>query len=171
MKTVTELQQELDLLEREHAEATKLVNSINMLSKNMEAMTRANVLGNASASELLQAQSKWEEATKAVQRQALLNQSIRDQRQALDYARAAEKRAFIDKIGSDFAATRAAYIEQSRQLLATFKEMMRLHNLSISMRSTPFMFDGDFRLDLPALRRDADSELFSVGMMVRSGDL
>lgn len=171
MKTVTELQTELDLLERELMEATKLVNSIDMLSKNMEAMTRANVLGNATASDLMAVQQKWEEATKAIQRQQLLNHSIREQHQALDYARAAEKRAFIDKIGSDFATARAAYIEQSKQLLATFKEMARLNNLSISMKSHQFLAEGDWRLDLPALRSPNDSELFTVGSMVRSGSL
>lgn len=170
-KTVTELTQELELLQRELAECNALVASIQMTGATLQAQTTGNILGNVTASELMQTQRKHDEALAAVQRQSLLATAVSNQQQAINYAKAQERRAFFDKLSADFISTRADYIEQSKQLLATFKEMARLNNVSLSMNSHQFMSDNDWRLDLPALRREADSELFTIGGMVRSGDL
>jgi hypothetical protein len=171
MKSVQELQDELPILQAELDACIKQVASINQLSANLQTLTTAHALGSVTASDLLQAQRLHDEALQAIPRQQLLTQSIREQKQMIDYAEAQEKRQFLDSISKQFADMREQYVAQSKQLLQTFKEMHRLHTVSMSMRSHTLMSDNDYRLDLPALRREADSELFTIGSMVRSGDL
>jgi hypothetical protein len=171
MKSLTELQQELPVLERELEDTARLVSSINQLSANLQTMTTAHALGNVDAGQLLAAQRKHTEALDAVQRKELLTKAVFEQKQMITFAQAQEKRQFIDNIGKQFNDTRERYVIESQKLLAIFKEMHRLHNQSVSMRSHQLMTDGDYRLDLPALRAPNDSELFTVGSMVRSGSL
>jgi len=170
-KTVTELQTELALLKRELAECNALVASIQMTGATLQAQTTGHILGNVTATELLATQRKHDEALAAVQRQSLLGTAVSNQQQAINYAKAQERRAFFDKLGKDFIDTRERYQIESKKLLGIFKEMVRLNNVSLSMNSHQFLTEGDWRLDLPALRREADSELFTIGSMVRSGDL
>jgi hypothetical protein len=171
MKSLTELQQELPVLERELEETTRQVTSINQLGANLQTMTTAHALGNVTASDLLKAQRLHDDAVQAVQRKELLTKSVFEQKQMIAFAQAQEKRQFIDNIGKQFSEVRERYQVESQKLLGIFKEMHRLHNQSISMRSHQLMTEGDYRLDLPALRSPNDSELFSVGSMVRSGSL
>lgn len=171
MKTLQELQTELPVLERELEETTRQVASINQLSANLQTLTTAHALGNVSASDLLKAQRLHDEAVQAVQRKELLTKAVFEQKQMITFAQAQEKRQFIDGIGKQFAEVRERYVIESKKLLSIFKEMNRLHNQSVSMRSHTLMNDGDYRLDLPALRSPNDSELFTVGSMVRSGSL
>jgi len=170
-KTLSQLKDELPVLERELVECTTLVNSVNQLGAHVQTLTTAHALGNATATQLLEAQNRHNEAIAAIVRQQLLTKSVFEQKQMIAFAEAQEKRAFIDKIGTDFADVRQRYVIESKKLLEIFKEMARLNNLSISMRSHQLMADGDWRLDLPALRSPNDSELFTVGSMVRSGDI
>lgn len=171
MKSLKELQDELPILEAELASTTRQVASINQLGANVQTLTTAHALGTVTATDLLKAQKAHEEAIAAVGRQQLLTKSVFEQKQMIAFAEAQEKRAFIDKIGTDFAQTRERYVIESKKLLGIFKEMARLNNLSISMRSHQLLADTDWRLDLPALRSPNDSELFTIGSLVRSGDL
>lgn len=171
MKSLADLEKELPLLQSELDAVTRLVASLNRLSANLQSTTTATVLGNATASDLIDAQRAYDEAATAIPRKQLLTQSVADHKRAIEIARADEKLEFNQKISRDFADARTLYVEQSKALLTTFKEMVRLNNLSLSMRSHQLMFDADWRLDLPAIRREADSELWTVGMMVRDGSI
>ncbi len=170
-KTSATLQADLATLEQEQKRVAALASSVDALRYRLTSATSGNLLGNVALTDLQRAQSDYDEAVEAVSRRHILEQAIGEARRALDYAQAQERKAFIDGIHKQFEQVYARYKIESGKLLEIFREMHRLNIQSQSMRSVALMDQNAYKLDLPAIRNPNDSELFSVGQMVRDGGM
>lgn len=162
-------QQDLYTLEAELTRVTSLASQVDALSKRLQHATSGNLLGTVSTPDLAQAQHDYEEAVAAISRKATLQQVVAEARRDFEYGQAQEKQQFIRSIHDQFVQVRERYIIESKKLLEIFREMHKLNLQSQGMRSTPLLTAKDYALDLPVLRRDADSELFTIGQMLRDG--
>lgn len=69
---------------------------------------------------------------------------------------------------AQFDRTKALYKEQSEQLLITFRRMYQLSREYTGLTGREIMFEADYKLELPALRRDGVwASPFTTGMEVR----
>jgi hypothetical protein len=170
-KTSAQLNDEHTLLVTALTDARRMANERGIRSYAVQAAQTGVVLGTKERHELLEAQRLLDESVDAHVRCQQLENSIAENRAALKIAQGDERREQCQSLEADFVQTRERYQAESRNLFATFKEMNRIHTMYQGMTGRALMFERDYRLDLPALRREADSELFTVGSMVRSGDL
>lgn len=164
-----DLQTELTTLNNELQTVTALASQVEAYRQRLTTATSGHVLGRVTAQDLATASADYDTAVDAVSRRAILQQAVAEAKRNLDYSISQERVAFNKSIGDQFIQVRERYVIESKKLLDLFKEMHRLHVQSISMRSHTLLVESDYRLDLPAIRRPADSELFSVGSMVRDG--
>lgn len=169
MKTLPELQQDLDMLTQELDRAITLASRTNVYNQRLQHATSGHVLGHVTLADLQRAQADYDEAIQALSRRDMLQQAVAEAKRNLDYAISQERKQFIDGIHSQFQDVRERYITTSKALLELFREMHRLHIQSQSMRSHELLSPSDYRLDLPAIRRSADSELFTIAQMMRDG--
>jgi len=171
-KTAQELQTELTILEAELTSCNQLVASINRLSADVQRQTTQHALGSVSATELLEAQRKFDEATSAIARQGHLQNAVHEQKQFLKVTIGRERAALCDSIRDSFGDMNQRYAIESKKLLDLFVAM---HNQSIKhlgLTGTPLLYQNDYKnLNLPAVRSANDSELFSTGDMVASGSI
>lgn len=171
-KTSTELQAELVVLEAELADCTAQVASINRLSGDVQRLTTQHALGNATATEILAAQKRVDEATTAITRKQHLTQAVEDQRRTIKHTIGKERGDLCESIRSNFADMNARYSIESQKLLALFVGMHQASIKHMGMTGTPLLYQADYKnFNLPALRRDGDSDLFSIGDQVASGDI
>lgn len=168
-KTVETLQQELATLEAELA----AVNAKACLTKDhaerVQKATSGHLLGNVTLAALKDAQDAYDEALAALARRPVIERAVADQKAEIDYARAHERAAYIAGISAEFIKVRDEYVAASKVVLELFRRLHQLDIKSQSMHSRPLMDQNAYRLDLPAIRREADSELFTVGQMLRDG--
>lgn len=167
--TVEQLTQDLATLEVEFAKVKTLAACANDYASRLTKATSAHILGTVSTADLARIQKDFEEANDAINRRHILEQALVAARRALEYAQSREKKEFIDGIHRQFEQVYARYRIESSKLLEIFRELHKLNLQSQGMRSIPLMDPNAYRLDLPAIRREADSELFTVGQMLQTG--
>ena len=150
-KTSTELQAELSTLEQELQNTRDLAKRRGTCSYIVQSTTAAVVLGNATAVDLEKAKANLDASVDATIRVAMLEQSVAELRNTLDYVRGQERRQFCEGIKQEFNSAYVQYHEQSKQLLATFKTLKQLSNRYQGMTNNILMSPRDAKLNLPCL--------------------
>ena len=168
-KTLEDLNAELTVLEAELAKVSAKAGSLDAYSHRVQHATSGHLLGTVALSDLQAAQADYDDAVAAIARRSTLQRAVAEARRSVEYAQSQERRQFIDGIHSQFQQVRERYVIASKSLLELFREMHRLHMQSQGMHSRELLTAKDYALDLPAIRREADSELFSIGQMLRDG--
>lgn len=85
----------------------------------------------------------------------------------LTVARGNARRTQCEDLLAQFDRTKASYIEQSEALLVMFRRMHELSRQYVGLTGRTIMFEQDYRLELPALRKGDWPSPFSTGMEVR----
>lgn len=150
-KTAAQIELELNTLEQELQSARELARRRSTYSYVVQSVTAAVVLGNATQANLDRANADLDKSVDATIRVAMLEQSVGELRNTLDYVRGQERTAFCQSIKQEFNSTYAQYHEQSKQLFATFKTLKQLALRYQGMTNVSLLPPSDAKLNLPCL--------------------
>lgn len=170
-KTTAQLNDEHAMLVKALTDARRVANDRGVRSYAVQAAQTGVVLGSKERHELLEAQRLLDESVEAHTQCHQLENSIAENRAALKIAEGDERREACRSLEADFISVRERYGVESKKLFGIFKELHRLHTTYQAMTGRALLFEKDYKIDLPVLRSENDSELFTIGSMVRSGSL
>lgn len=154
MKTINELQDELQILQNELAECNRVATDRATRSYLVQSAQTAVLLGNKTSSDLQQAQTSLDESIAAIVRKPMLEQAVADHRALIDDAQHRERSEFIASIKSEFIDVMDRYKVESKKLLDIHNALVALDNKYRSIAPAAALLgllDPYFReLNLPA---------------------
>lgn len=151
MKTSSDLTQDLATLETEQASVQALVRSIPELSKAAAHATTQNILNRCTIANVQAAQARLEDAQGALARADALTRAIAETREALTWQQGKERREFCESIDQNFKVEMERYVEQGRELLATYRRLAQLSNQYMGMTNRPLLDNFHREMNLPQL--------------------
>jgi hypothetical protein len=151
MKTTAELQTEIAALETALQETRTLANERSTLSYRLQVVTAQTVLGKATKLDLENVKRDLDASVEALTRISFLEQAISDLKKQLDYAKGRERSTHCETVRAEHVALYETYKEQSRQVLATFKQLQTLNRAHVGLTGRDLHCAFERELNLPAL--------------------
>lgn len=155
MKTATDFESELAILEAELQDTNRLANERGTASYRLQAVTSQNVLGAVGIAEVQAAQTFLDKTVEALLRKDLLTQAVIETREKVVHARGRERAAHCQDVAATYQASFDEWKQTCRLALAQLNELKRLDTQYRGLTNRPLMAERLLDTNLPALDHES----------------